>query len=448
MEPSSDEAGEPPVAGGVLVQAADLGGGNGGRGRGAGRGNGTGGRGGGRGRGGALQCNAAKFVPLSLSAFEISHRNTDCDGAESHITFESSREGDARPNITTKRKRQFTHSSDEDEDEEDNEEEDDEKEDDEEDGEEDNEEDDEGGAVVKKEAASPLPRAKRHNSVEGRSMSHQQQVAADALRNVLGMNLGGAAGGAGRYADSSDDDDDDDSSADDGNLGTKPEKADDAEGEGRGGSERPGETRAKVDEELAHHQMREADRRLFRVKGITCVACALGKRFAPIMDWIDEHATSMSPENVYRMATFRYKELILDPNERERNIIALAAKTFGWKDLRTHVMFHSVQSRMHTVDSLRQIQTFKKILEDYGTKRRVEPSEDDAADGAGPTYDLDKSNTALWHKLFEVEAKTRKELLASEPATSFGSMSALGRKGRPTAAAAPISGSSTETAKK
>lgn len=204
----------------------------------------------------------------------------------------------------------------------------------------------------------------------------------------------------------------------------------------------PGATRLNADTaNEACRRAQEATRRLFPVSGVRCVACAIPHRFGAVTEFIDQFATSMDDEALFRFALAKFRNEVVQPHVKEGHSLPPIVETFTWRDLKEHVLYHMCHSRVLQANALKTAQALRMTLETAGVVEEHEfgaqgpggGGADDASsafdDAGAPTIErlqtVNKVNAELWLKMMALESGLREKLLKTEPSTA---PAALGKR--------------------
>ena len=375
-EYSDDQDSEPPnVNSQHVARGQNTGRGRAGRGRGRSRRNGEG-------AGGANTSKATeRYVPLSIVDWELQRAEMDDeDGADSRITYKSEVSG-YNSNESSGNDENDEH----DENDDDNDDNDDSDNDDQRAAAKSNEEGNSEEESNGREDDSDSEDQKRANS-----HTFNRRITHDMMSAILGVDLNGAAKTTAEENDS----------VDDWDFSRKKKR-------------RRERHHTKKKHKRGRSKEYVAQKELFRVKGISCVACALGPKFQPVMDWIDRNVTKMSSNDLFRMATYKYKELIIHPSIRENQPIPSAALNFKWKALRAHVLSHSCDSRVPDANAMRMIQIMRHTIERNGLQKEVSVADEEG--DMCTSLVVDKGYADLYMRLLDREQKLRSRLKDSDP---------------------------------
>jgi hypothetical protein len=181
---------------------------------------------------------------------------------------------------------------------------------------------------------------------------------------------------------------------------------------GIGGAGRSDVDSESVVSETASARKRNAYNNVFQVKGVDCVACALGRQLDPVTRFVKENIELMSDHALWRHAALKYQLEIYEPRAREGVVVP----KISYKDLRTHYLLHSSDEIIARATTCRQLQTARLTLDSRLIK--VENGE----------RELDSKTTDLLLKVIKQESAERSLLHALRNRKNATSASTTGDK--------------------
>ena len=146
----------------------------------------------------------------------------------------------------------------------------------------------------------------------------------------------------------------------------RPEAAADAAAQAVFGSEADGavseaaETASDVGSEARVCNQIAAAKRMFPIRGVQCIGCALdGGTIGKIDEFVRANQGRLEPIALFKSAMAFYKHTFID----NAALQGQAMPQWGWKDIRTHYTFHAVDPNFQRIDALRSLAACRKTVE-------------------------------------------------------------------------------------
>lgn len=140
------------------------------------------------------------------------------------------------------------------------------------------------------------------------------------------------------------------------------------------------ETSSQAGSEQVLDRQISASKRIFRVRGVSCLGCALDQSIIGKVDtFIEKNQTRLEPVALFKSASMFFKNNVCDNASIQDGQIPL----WPWKDLRSHYVLHSVNPQFQRIDSLRSLAACRKTIEsslirvDEEGQRTLDPKNSD-----------------------------------------------------------------------
>jgi len=110
---------------------------------------------------------------------------------------------------------------------------------------------------------------------------------------------------------------------------------------------------------LWNGEAQKAERKLFSVRGVHCVGCALDpSRLTHVNHFVMEQSHNKQGEALWRMAEDIYRETVQRPCADEH----MHAPQWAWQDIRTHYVDHVVNQRLTRIQLLKELRAARSVL--------------------------------------------------------------------------------------
>ena len=160
-----------------------------------------------------------------------------------------------------------------------------------------------------------------------------------------------------------------------------------------GGAQRPVDASEQSECSETPSARREADlKQAFPLRGVSCVGCSLPGRIGPVVRFVNEHISSMTPDALFKAAALVFRTKVQEVSERE----GVVCPAWPWKEVRSHFCLHVSATNIQRHNMLRSLQAMRSQLE-LGLVR-VEGDGDRA---------IDKVNAELMLKTVAAESRER-----------------------------------------
>jgi len=147
---------------------------------------------------------------------------------------------------------------------------------------------------------------------------------------------------------------------------------------------------------------RETYKRIFPVKGIRCVGCALTTRIGPVERFVNDNVGRMAESALWKMAALTWIRDVVEPARRE----GVHVVDWPWKDIANHFRLHTTNPVIGRTAMIQSLTAMRCQVEECLV--RVE-------DGVRT---LDKANADLFLKIVAADSRERQLLANStQPAT-------------------------------
>lgn len=156
----------------------------------------------------------------------------------------------------------------------------------------------------------------------------------------------------------------------------------------------------------------EARKRIFPVKNISCLGCALPQRMAPIETFVRDNIEKMAPEALWRLAALTWINQVCKPCKAE----GVDVPRFSWKCIRLHYMLHSTDPIVAKHFTVRQLQTMRFELEGKMVKL------------SGKDRELDRQTVTTFLQVTKQETAERSSLASLLKKANAGAASTVGDK--------------------
>lgn len=120
------------------------------------------------------------------------------------------------------------------------------------------------------------------------------------------------------------------------------------------------DTQSQAGSEQVLERQIAASKRIFSVRGVTCLGCALDQSLVSKVDaFIRANQHRLEPTALFKSASAFFKHTIVDPAALHENPIP----HWAWKDLRSHYLLHAVDPVFQRIDALRSLAACRKTVE-------------------------------------------------------------------------------------
>ena len=120
------------------------------------------------------------------------------------------------------------------------------------------------------------------------------------------------------------------------------------------------DTHSQAGSEQVLERQIAASKRIFSVRGVTCLGCALDQSLVSKVDvFIRANQHRLEPNALFKSASAFFKHTIVDPAALHENPIP----HWEWKDLRSHYLLHAVDPVFQRIDALRSLAACRKTVE-------------------------------------------------------------------------------------
>lgn len=120
------------------------------------------------------------------------------------------------------------------------------------------------------------------------------------------------------------------------------------------------DSRSQTGSERVLDKQIAASKRIFSIRGVTCLGCALDQSLVSKVDgFIRANQHRLEPTALFKSASAFFKQTVVDPAALHEHPIPL----WAWKDLRSHYLLHAVDPVFQRIDALRSLAACRKTLE-------------------------------------------------------------------------------------